>query len=337
MISRRRLVGALAGTAVTTMFAAVAQPKNRVWKVGVISVWPAHTSPEAEGPFEVFVRALNEAGFTEGKNIAFERRASEGHDDRASALAAELVSAQVDVIVAIFSTTGYAALAAAATKIPIVALGVSDPVGLGLAASLGRPGGNITGLTDFKSDLIPKMLELLKAAAPKSVRVAFVYQDHGGNVDTAMVRSQNERNDRAAQALGISLVRIPLNAPQDFERATAMIVREHADALLFESTSTNVFLRHEIAEFAIRNRLPSMVASRITLSGGALMSYGADYSDIYRKAAGYVAKILNGAKPADLPMERPTKVELVINLKTAKAIGLTIPESLLLRADEVIQ
>jgi putative ABC transport system substrate-binding protein len=336
MINRRRLIGALAGSAVTTTFAAAAQPKKRVWKVGVIGIWPAHTSPETDRLFEVFVRALNEAGFTEGKNIAFERRASEGHDDRASALAAELVSAEVDVIVAIFSTTGYAALAAT-TKIPIVVLGVSDPVGLGLAASLGRPGGNITVLTDFKSDLIPMMLELLKAVAPKSVRVALVSQDHGGNVDTAMVSSQNERNDRAAQALGISLVRIQLNAPQDFERATAMIVRERADALLFESTSTNVFLRHEIAEFSIQHRLPSMVASRIALSGGALMSYGADYSDIYRKAADYVAKILNGAKPADLPMERPTKVELVINLKTAKTIGLTIPESLLLRADELIQ
>ncbi|HEX7562233.1 MAG TPA: ABC transporter substrate-binding protein [Bradyrhizobium sp.] len=281
------------------------------------------------------MQELSASGFVVGKNAVLERRALEGRGDRAPALVAELIGLRVDVLV-VYGTLASLAAKAATTTIPVVMLDTSDPVASGLVVSLARPGGNITGLTDFEDDLYPKRFELLKAAAPRTARVAFVQEDKSLRFDAAAYDALKRKEDAAAQALGIDLLRIVMRTSQDFEKVTATIMRERVDALLLTGQGAYV-MRREFAEFAIRQRLPLMVSGRAAGTGGALMSYGPDPADNLRKAATFVAKILNGAKPADLPIERPTKVELVINLKTAKAIGLTIPQSLLLRADELIQ
>ena len=335
MIDRRSLIGAFAGSPLALPFAADAQPGKKIWRVGYIGIAPPGTSPVSEQLFGVFVQTLGESGFVEGKNIAFERRAAEGRADRARAVAAELVGLHVDLIVVILLDSALAAKSTT-TAIPIVMMGVSDPVGAGLAVSLSRPGGNVTGLTDIGNELDAKRLELLKAAAPRALRVALLEDDYVKKYGDAMADPRRRAQDAAAKALGMRLIRVVLNTPQDFEGASAAVVSGRVDAVVV-SANSGYSVRKELAEFAIQRRLPSMVASRPVLSGGALMSYGADYADIYRKGAVYVAKILKGAKPADLPIEQPTKVELIINLKTAKAIGLTIPRSMLLRADEVIE
>lgn len=197
------------------------------------------------------------------------------------------------------------------------------------------PAGNITGLTDFDDDLYPKRFELLKAAAPGITRLAFV--ENTTLLDATKASALNTEYQAAARSLGLALIRIALNATQDFERTTAAVVHERADALVIGHSATAYLLRKEFADFAIRCRLPAMAANRTEGGGGALMSYGPDLVDIFRKAGIYIAKILNGTKPADLPVERPTKIELVVNLKTARAIGLTIPQAVLLRADELVR
>ena len=248
---------------------------------------------------------------------------------------ADLVRLNVDVIVVISAPGAKAAKEASAT-IPIVMAGTSDPVGAGLEASLARPGGTITGISDYQLDLIPKRIELLRAAAPKVVRVANLFGNFGGFGAEKLAALASER-DAAAKAMGMSLLQIQMNTPQDFDSATAAVVRERPDALLLSPNPTNFVLRWELAEFAARQRLPTMAARREEAFAGMLMSYGPSNLDIWRASAVYVDKIFKGAKPGDLPIEQPTKFELVINLKTAKTLGLTIPQSLLLRPDEVIQ
>lgn len=315
---------------------AYSQGKEKVWRIGYIGLARPGTSPTSEQLFGVFVQTLRENGFVEGRNIAFERRATEGRGDRAPALAAELVSLHVDLIVALGEDAGAAAKAATRT-IPIVVQGVSDPVATGLAVSLARPGGSITGLTDFGDDLQAKRFELLKAAAPRATRVAFLHEDEISLFGAAKGAEVRKKLDAAVTALGITLVRIVLSSPQDFPGAIAAVVRERVDAIVVASSGAGYIVSKELGEFAIQRRLPLMTAFRGSLSRGTLMSFGADWADIFRKAATYVAKILNGALPAELPMEQPTKVEFVINLTTAEAIGLTIPQSLLLRADEIVR
>jgi putative tryptophan/tyrosine transport system substrate-binding protein len=326
MIDRRMLIGALAGSLVAQAFAADALPTEKVWRIGYLGVTLPGASPESDRIHAAFIQGLREGGFIEGKNIVLERRAIGGHTDRAAAAVAELIRLRVDVLVTIRGSH----VKQAAATIPIVVTNASDPVASGLVASLAHLGGNVTGLTTMQEDLYPKRLEILKAAAPGAVRVAFV--------DEGLTRADVANNlDAVARALGVKLLPISMKTPEEFERTTAIIVRERAGALLIGDNAITYALRRELADFAIRQRLPTIAGQRAAGAGGALMSYGPDLAENYRKAAGYVVSILNGAKPADLPMERPTKVELIINLKTAKAIGLTIPQSLLLRADEVIQ
>ena len=334
MIDRRRLIGALVGTAVTAPPVDTAQSKDNVWRIGLVEFTLPGASTAADRRMRAFVRELADRGFVDGKNMVLEQRAMAGREDQIPALIAELINLHVDVLVVVATPATRAAKEATST-IPIVMLAVNDPVGRGLVASLARPGGNLTGMADFSTDLIPKKLELLKTVAPKIGRVALVYQDDPRYYDAATSIALNQRYEVAARDLGISILRVILNDPLGFERAAAMIIRERADALLIDTTSVNFTLRKEFAEFAIRRRLPSIVNT--TYSDSGLLSYGSDYPDIWRTGATYVAKILNGARPADLPIEQPTKVELIINLKIARAIGLTIPQSLLLRADEVIQ
>jgi putative ABC transport system substrate-binding protein len=336
MIARRSFGGALAGSILAAPFVADAQTNEKFWRIGYLGTVPAGVSPESDRVFAAFIQGLADSGFVEGKNFALERRAMEGRVDRAPPLVAELIRLRVDILV-IATVAAARAAKEATTSMPIVMLHGTDPVASGLVASLARPGGNITGVTDFNDDLNPKRLELLKVAAPKAVRIAFIQPDYTGRFDAAQLDALNRDYDVAARALGVSLRRVPLKKLQDFEATCAAIVRERADAMLIDDGAITHLLRKEIADFAIRQHLPSIVGNRSALTGGAMMPYGPDPADNWRKAASYVVRIFNGAKPADLPVERPTKVELVINQKTTKAIGITIPQALLLRADEVIR
>jgi putative tryptophan/tyrosine transport system substrate-binding protein len=278
---------------------------------------------------------LRESGFVEGKNIVIERRETGGRPDLAAQAAAELIGLHVDVLL-VCATPATRAAKAATKTVPIVMWGVSDPVERGLVVSLAKPEGNITGVADFSTSLLPKQLELLKAAAPKVSRVAFVSEDPARFYSAEVADSLKRQHDAAARRLGMSRVDIVMNSPQDFAGATVRILQEGADALLIDASGTNFALAKELSEFAVGHRLPTVGNTAVALAG-QLLSYGVNYVDEYRKAGTYVAKILNGAKPADLPIEQPTEVDLIINLKTAKAIGLTIPQSLLLLANRVIE
>ena len=338
MISRRRfLTGVAIGLAPIGAPAHAqeykAQQAGKVWRIGFMNATPL-TNPAAAENWEAFRLALQKHGYVEGRNVVFERRFSEGQDARFPALVSELVSLNVDALV---TGTGPSVNAAkeATSTIPIVIAAVSDPVGRGLVNSLARPGGNITGVADYQSDLNPKRLELLKAAVPKAAHVVVVTNAAGW--EPAKRATQQTDLDVAAQGMGITLLRVVLNAPVEFNSVTATIVRGHPDALLINPVPITFQLHKELAEFAAKQRLPAMAGNRSHALAGILMSYGPSVPEMYRRAADYVAKILRGAKPADLPIEQPTKFDLVINLKTAKALGLTIPPSLLGRADEVIQ
>jgi len=285
--------------------------------------------------WDAFTQALQQGGYVEGKNIVFEMRYAEGRNERLPALAADLVREDVDVIVVAAAGSGASAVRDATKTIPIVMVGVTDPVGTGLIASLSHPGGNITGIVDFHAELDPKRLELLKTAAPKTTRVA-VIAGQFGPPSTAIDPYRSELAS-VAQALSVRLSYIDLNNPDAFEKATAAIMRDRPDALLVGSTPVNFRLRKEIADFAIAQRLPTVSAQREMAAAGILISYGADLASNFRTAGMLAGKILSGAKPADLAVEQPSKFETVINMKTARALDLTLPQSLLLRADQVIQ
>jgi len=267
----------------------------------------------------------------EGQNFAIEERWAEGRAERLPDLAADLVRLKVDVIVT-GSTPGARAAKQATTKIPIIAVVVGDPVGTGLVASLARPGGNLTGLSDITVDLSAKRLELLKEVAPTASRVAVLWNPtHPTNP------LQLRETQVAAQALGLTLQPVVVGSSDELERAFAAMMRERASALLVLAETLTLLHRRRLADLAAKNRLPAMYPFREQAEAGGLMSYGPSIPDMYRRAAVYVDKILKGAKPADLPVEQPTRFELVINLKTAKALRLTIPPSVLIRAEEVIR
>ena len=334
MMDRRAFIGRFTGSLLAVPLPAYAQQARRVWSIGYLGNTPV-TGPANAGIWEAFRKALQERGYIEGRNVVFEQRFADGKADRFPTLAAELVRLKVDVMVVTNSAAANAAKAAT-TSIPIVVAGASDPVGAGLVASLAQPGGNITGIADYQSDLVPKRIELLKTAVPKAARVVSL----GGNFgtfDAAKYAALASEQAAAAQTLGVTLVRVEINAPSDFKNVTAAIIREHPDALLVRPNPITFVLRRELAEFATAQRLPSIANNREHAVAGILMSYGPNATEIFRNAAVYVDKILKGGKPADLPIEQPTKLEFIVNLKTAKALGLTIPQSLLLRADEVIR
>ena len=308
-----------------------AQQPKKVPRIGYLSSFPANDSARAEA-----VRlALRELGYIEGQNIAFEYRDAEGKRDRdrASELLAELVRLKVDIIVV--PGTGQARAAKNATKtIPIVMTGLgADPVEEGLIESLARPGGNVTGVTNINRELGGKRLELLKEAVPKVARVAVLYEPVAGSV-----REVKELLPAAARALGLTIQPWEVRAADDFERVFAAITKWRPDGLYVPAAGPVMTANQKrIVDFALKSRLPSMYSLRLFVDAGGLMHYGADLADSYRRVAYYVDRILKGAKPADLPVEQPTKFELVINLKTAKQIGVTIPQSMLYRADKVIK
>jgi len=307
--------------------AAEAQPSAKVARIGYL----LGTTREQEGRVEVFLEEMRALGYVEGQHFVMEVRGAEGQYERLPALAAELVRLQVDVLLVVITP---AALAAkhATTTIPIVMAAVGDPVGSGLVASLARPGGNVTGLTSLTSELVGKQLEFLKDVLPTVSRVAVLWNPanpvHAVNVREA---------DVAAQALGVQLHLVEAHGPDAFDSAFAAMTSAHAGALLVLGDTMFQTHRRRLAELAATSRLPTMHNARPFVEAGGLMAYGQSTLDIQRRAAVYVDKILKGAKPGDLPVERPVKFELVINLKTAKALGITMPPSLLLLADEVIQ
>jgi putative ABC transport system substrate-binding protein len=290
---------------------------------------PPNPAPP-EFPFEAFRQRLQELGYIEGQNLVIERRYARGKLEMLPVFAAELVQHRVDIIV----TSGASAVRAAqkaTVTIPIVMAGAPDPVAFGLVASLARPGANVTGLSDSAGrEIEGKRLELLKESFPRIARVAVVL-DSASRVDITPAQE-------AARALGLSLLFSPETAtPAEFTSSIALLVREGAQALYAPETPINVRHRSLIVELAAKHRLPAMYESREFVEIGGLMSYGPIFSDIFRRAAVYVDRILKGAKPAELPVEQPSKFELLINLKTAKQIGVKIPPAVLMAADKVIK
>src|SRR2546426_6769596 len=329
-MERRTFLATLAGGLLAAPLAAKAQPQEKVPRVGYLS--PGSPSePFRRRRFEAFRQGLRELGYVEGQNIAIESRWAEGKYDRYSALAADLVRLKVDVIVAAGGRATQDAQQATRTH-PIVMSVVIDPVGSGLVASLARPGGNVTGLTIMASDLVGKQFEVLKEVVPKVSRVALLWNP--ANPGSA---PQLREAEAAARALGVRLQTLEARGPQEIDSAFAAMTRERAGALLILPDAIFGNQRRQIAELAAKRRLPSLLGVGEYAEAGGLMNYSANNLDLERRAATFVDKILKGAKPADLPREQPSKFELVINLRTAKAIGLTIPQSILVRADQIIE
>jgi len=326
-----RLVATLALALLLAPLAPAAQPPTHVHRIGALSA--LGTTP-GQNPFvEAFLEGMRALGYVEGQHFVLEYRGAEGQFEGFPDLAAELVRLKVEVIVAQGTP---AALAAkhATTMIPVVMVGVGDPVGSGLVASLARPGGNITGLSNLSTELVRKQLEFLKDVHPTVSRVAVLWNP-ANPASHLMVRAA----DVAAQALGVQLhlVEARGRGPDAFDSAFAAMTSAHAGALLV--LADNIFFEHRrrLAELAAMSHLPTMHQDGRMVEAGGLISYAASVPDVWRHGATYVDKLLKGAKPADLPVEQPTRFELVINLKTAQALGITMPPSLLLLADEVIR
>jgi putative ABC transport system substrate-binding protein len=330
LIDRRTFLAGTAAVLLAAPLVAEAQPAGRVPRIGFLGLLPlSDPSPR----IDAFRQGLRELGWVEGQNIVIDYRFAEGRLDRLPDLAAELVRLKVDIIVAV-ATQGVAAAKNATETIPIVMIsGGADPVGLGFVASLARPGGNVTGLSfSVGPEIIGKGLELIKETVPKVRRVA-VLSNPASPVQSLFIREANV----AARSLGVQLQLLEARGPNEFDGAFAAMAKERVEALLVPADSVFVLHRTRLADLAARSRLPAAYGIRENVEAGGLMSYGPSTLDLFRRSATFVDKILKGAKPGDLPVERPTKFELVINLKAAKALGLTIPPSLLARADQVIE
>ncbi len=329
MNRRNFLYGLTLGTLAAPL-AVSAQQAAKISRIGFLATNLA-ANPHTR---ESFLQGLRDLGYVEGRNVVIEYRDAEGKDDRLPALAAELVALKVDVIVAAAGTLAALAAKHATRTLPIVFIAVGDPVTSGLVTSLARPGGNLTGLSAVSPELASKWLELLKQAVSTVSRVAFLWQPGAlGGADKEVLKEA----EVAARALGVRLQFVEARGPADIDKAFSDMTRARAGALAVLSTPMFNSERRRLLDLAAKNRLPTMFSFRGYVDAGGLMSYGPNLADLFRRAATYVDKILKGAKPADLPVEQPTKFELVINLKTAKTLGLTIPPSLLQRADEVIR
>jgi putative ABC transport system substrate-binding protein len=320
------LGNALAGPSILWPLPLAAQQPGKIPRIGYLA--PGGVQPRDEA----FRQRLQELGYVEGKNIVIEYRLAEGKFDRLPALAEELVRLEVDVIVTVVTQASLAAKHATRT-IPIVIVAVSDPLGSGLIASLARPGANVTGTSAMSSEVVGKSLELLKEAVPAVSRVAVLW-----NPDNAIFQAQMLRETQlAAGRLGIELRTFTARGPDELEPAFAGLKSAQAGALLVLPDPAYTPRAARIAELANKGRLPAMYAVREYAAAGGLMAYGTNFAALYRRAADYVDKILKGAKPADLPVEQPTKFEFVINLKTARLLGIEFSPTLLARADEVIE
>ena len=330
MNNRRKLIVALGASALAAPLASFAQKKPaKVYRIGFVTL--ANLVSDLPHLLEAFAQGLRELGYVEGHNVIFERLSAEGKTERLPDLAAELVRMKVDVIVATTDPTIAAAKRATQT-IPIVMTAASDPVGTGFVASLARPGGNVTGVSNMFPELGGKQLELLREVAPGLARVTIIW-----NPDFRGALLVYNNATAAARTLGLQLQSVELSRTEDLDGAFSAVTSQRAQALVVLSYSITNANRIQIATFAQRNRLPAIYGASWFVDAGGLMSYGANPAEQWRRAATYVDKILKGAKPADLPVEQPTKFELVINLKTAKALGLAIPQTVLVRATRVIE
>jgi putative ABC transport system substrate-binding protein len=326
---RRREFVALLGVVAAWPLAARAQPMSKARRIGLFD----SSSPEVGRLrlWDAFRQRMRELGYVEGGSIIFEPRWAEGRADSARVLAAELVDLKVDVIV----TTAWIATQAAiraTDSVPIVIAAVDDPVGRGFAASLNRPGGNVTGLATIDSDLIIKRLELLREVVPQASRLAVIWEAGNEGAASAARNAQS-----AAEALGISLQSLSVRGADELDGAFAAMVNDRAAGLVVGASAILFAARAQLADLAAKHRIPTIANERSYAETGCLIAYGNDFSDSFRHVADYVDKILKGAKPGDLPIERPTKLELAVNLKAARALGLTLPPTLLARADEVIE
>jgi len=307
------------------------QQAAKVPRIGYLALNPG-TSPHLR---EAFLQGLRDLGYVEGRNVVIEYRSAEGKPERFPALAAELVALKVDVIVTGGGTPTALAAKQATRTIPIVFASAGDPVADGLITSLARPGGNITGSSNLTPELVGKCLEQLKQAVPGVSRVAFLW--HPGASGERTDKDLLKEAEVAGRALGVRLQFVEARGPADFDKAFSDMTRARAGALTVLGSAMFYSERRRLVDLAAKNRLPAVYSSREYVDAGGLMSYGSDLADMFRRAATYVDKILKGAKPGDLPVEQPTKFELIINLKTAKALGLTIPQTILLQADQVIK
>ncbi|HEY3180587.1 MAG TPA: ABC transporter substrate-binding protein [Casimicrobiaceae bacterium] len=326
-MDRRTFVSSIAGGLLAQSLAAEGQPA-KIWRIGYLSpgARPADGAPPA-----VLRQALQELRYVDGQNVAYVGRWAEARSERLPSLATELVELKVDVIMAFGGKTALAAKGATST-IPVVLIGGGDLVDIGLVASLARPGGNVTGLSDQATELSAKRLELLQEAIPTTKRIAVLW-----NANDPAMTSRYREIVKAAGALRVTIQPLGVREPEDFDDAFSSMTRERPDALLLVTDSLTNLNRKRVLEFAGAHSLPAMYEYGSLVREGGLMSYGPDFDDLLRRAAVYIDKILRGAKPSDLPVEQPTKYYLLVNLRTAKSLGLTIPQSLLLRADELVQ
>jgi len=328
-MKRREFITLIGGTAAAWPLAGRAQQRGKLPIIGLLNPGATDT-PGVAG----FYRGLGELGYIEGSNIVIERRYGQWNPDKFKELASELTGRKVDVIV-VASTTPARAAKQATSTVPIVVAGMADPVGDELVASLSRPGGNITGTTFLGPELIAKRFGLLKDTVSELSRIAALW--HPGAYEKRTMDGVVRETEAAAQALGLQLQLVPAIGPSDIDGAFAAMTLERAEAVILLPSPMLYGEHKRIVELAEKSRLPAMYAAREFVEDGGLMSYGASLPDVFRRAATYVDKILKGANPADLPVEQPTTFELVINIRAARALGLTIPPSILTRADELIE
>jgi putative tryptophan/tyrosine transport system substrate-binding protein len=329
MDRRRFLLTSLAGGLLAAPRASEAQQPAKIARLGILGAGSA-----AGVRLEAFIQGLRDLGYVEGRNLVIEYRNHEGKEERLPALAAELVALKVDVILAVSTLPALAAMKVTRT-LPIVFAAAAEPVTSGLVTSLARPGGNVTGMSAVAPELVGKCLELLKQTVPGVTRGVILWQP--GAPDERTDKDMLKEAEVASRALGVRLQAVKARRPEDLERAFSDVTKARAGALIVLTSVMFINERRRLVDLAAKNRLPTVYPQRDFVDVGGLMSYGPNGPDLFRGAATLVDKILKGAKPADLPVEQPTKFELVINLKTANALGLTIPQSVLLRADQVIQ
>jgi len=321
-------IGALGLSLLGVPLVTGAQPAGKVYRIGMLET---RSTVLNAANIDAFRQGLRELGYKEGQDFKIVYRSSDGSDDRFPALASELVSLKVDLILTRGTPAALAAKSATRT-IPIVMAASADPVGTGLVASLGHPGGNVTGLSSELTEVYAKRVELLKELRPKIARVAAI-----SNMGNPVIPPQWNVVEASARSLGIEPQLLDVRRPEELREAFGAAAKQRAEALVVGLDGVTQANLRPIADLSVTQGLPSIYAAKDYVDAGGLITYGASDSHMYHRAAAFVDKILKGAKPADLPVEQPTKFELVINLKTAKALGLTIPQSILIRADEVIQ
>jgi putative ABC transport system substrate-binding protein len=330
MNNRRKLVIALGAGALAVPFGSFAQQQGKVWRIGFLDLG-SRQMPVSDGRYAALMEGLRERGYIEGKSLVLEGRYADGYADRLDGLAAGLVRQNVDLILSQGNPASHAAQRATAT-IPIVITNAIDPVGDGFAMSLARPGGNITGMSSGAEDTVQKLVELLITVAPKLKRIAVIANP--ANSAHALLLSLAQA---AARQTGIQVLPMGVRTPEEIERGFATMARERIDAVIILIDAFLGLHRTQIAGLALKHRLPSIYSSMAYAEVGGLMSYGTDIAENWRRAAIFVDKILKGAKPGDIPFEQPTRYYLGVNRKTAKALGIKIPNSILVRADKVIE